>query len=89
MTPHHMTAAERRMLSRTDFALREQRDPPALPLRDPTRPGSARGYIIAASGRLNMMKNLGHLKPGEWREGARHIAEAARRAGIKSHLLEK
>lgn len=88
-TPHHMTVAERRLLSRTDFALREQRNPPALPLRDPTRPGSARGYVMAASARLKMMKNLGHLKPGEWQEGAHHIAEAARGVGIKSHLLER
>jgi len=87
-TPHHMTASERRGLPRTAFALREQRDPPMIPLRS-EQPGSAKDYIVAASGRLKMMKNLGHLKPGEWHEGARHIAEAARRAGLKSHLLER
>ena len=84
---HRMTAAERHGLPRTAFALRK-RNPPALPLRD-IRPGKERDYIKAASGRLMMMKNLGHLRPGEWEEGARNIAAAAKRVGVHSHLLER
>jgi hypothetical protein len=81
--PHHMTAAERRALPATAYALRKHRL--ALPLRS-KHPGSARDYIIAASGRLRMMQNLGHLLPGEYEEGRHNIREAARRAGIHSHL---
>ncbi len=83
-SPHHMTAAERRSLPRTAYALPD-RNPPALPLRS-LRPGSARGYITAASGRLEMMKNLGHLKPGEYQQASRLILAAARREGIHSHF---
>ena len=86
-TQQHMTAAERQSLPLTAFALR-RRTPPGLPLRSP-RPGSARGYILAASARLSMMRRLGHLGPGEYAEAARHIAEAARRVGIHSRLLER
>jgi len=85
-SPRHMTAEERRSLPRTAFALR-RRTPPGLPLRS-SRPGSAPGYIKAAAARLSMMRRLGHLGPGEWQEGARHIAEAAAREGMRSHLLE-
>jgi hypothetical protein len=82
---HHMTAEQRRRLGKHDFAL-PNRNPPALPLRNPDIPGSARGYITAASGRLEMMKSLGHLKTGEYAQAKRHILAAARRQGMHSHF---
>lgn len=80
---HHMTAAQRARVPTKDFAL-PHRNPPALPLRDPSRPGSDHGYVTAATGRLQMMHNDGSLRPGEYAEGKRHILAAARRLGMHS-----
>lgn len=80
---HHgyrMTKAERDDLPPSAFALPDDR---ALPLRS-KRPGSERGYIMAATGRLEMMKHLGHLRTGQYAEAKRNILRAARRAGIHS-----
>ncbi len=80
---HHMTAAQRARVPTKDFAL-PHRNPPALPLRDPSRPGSDHGYVTAATARLQMMHNNGTLRPGEYAEGKRHILAAARRLGMHS-----
>jgi|GEM_PF-5144596 len=77
---YRMTKAERDLLPPSAFALPDDR---ALPLRS-KRPGSERGYIMAATGRLEMMKHLGHLRAGQYTEAKRNILRAARRAGIHS-----
>ena len=84
---HHMKAAVRHSMSATaeNFAL-PRRSPPALPLHDPTRPYSWVDYIKAASGRLQMMHNLGHLKTGEYTQAKRNIVRAARKHGMRSQF---
>lgn len=71
--------ADRENLPPSAFALRKRR---ALLLTDKNGNLDA-GHVKAAAGRLSMMKHLGHLKPGEWKEGHARIMAAGKKVGLK------
>ncbi len=71
--------ADREKLPPSAFALKKRR---ALLLTD--KDGKLDiGHVKAAAGRLSMMKHLGHLKPGEWKEGHARIMAAGKKVGLK------
>lgn len=70
--------AERTHLPDSAYALRDRRQ---LLLTD--KHGKVhRGHVLAATARLSMMRNLGHVTSVEYNEAHRHIAAAGREVGL-------
>jgi hypothetical protein len=73
-----LTAAQRRNLPRSAFALPD-RDPPDLPLDKCSR-------VANAPARLSMMRHKHHVTKREYQQAARRILHASRRCGIHSQF---